>query len=150
MASARSLDIRPSLQVAAVARLGWKLSALSLAASLVFLGLATAGSARSRTTAPGSYLTVRVSVTSKGISMSPTHARFGQTAIFLVSNRTAISRVFAVGDVSLTHHRGAGFVLKLGPHQQTRTLLYLTYRGVLPVWLGNGRKSKVEGAFRVT
>lgn len=81
--------------------------------------------------------------------MSPTHARFGQTAIFLVSNFTAASRVFALGDVSLTHHRGAGFVLQLGPHQQSRTLLYLTYRGVLPAWLGNARKSKVVGAFRV-
>jgi hypothetical protein len=126
------------------------LSALPLAASLAFLLLAADGSARSRTTAPGSYLTVRVSVTNKGITMSPTHARYGQTAIFLLSNRAAISRVFALGDVSLTHHRGAGFAVKLGPHQQTRILLYLTYRGVLPAWLGTARKTKVVGAFRVT
>jgi len=131
-------------------RPGLKSSALLLASSLVFLGLAADGSARSRTTNPGAYLTVRVSVTNKGISMSPTHARRGQTAIFLLSNHATTSRVFALGDVSLTHHRGTGFVVTLARNQQKRVLLYLTYRGLLPAWLGNAKKTKVVGAFRVT
>ncbi len=126
------------------------MSAILLAASLAFLGLVAEGSARPQTTAPGAYLTVRVTVTNKGITMSPTHARRGQTAIFLLSNLATSSRVFALGDVSLTHHRGTGFVVKLGRNQQKRILLYLTYRGLLPAWLGNVHKSKVVGAFRVT
>jgi hypothetical protein len=121
-----------------------------LASSLAFLGLAADGSARPQTTNPGAYLTVRVNVTNKGITMSPTHARRGQTAIFLLWNRATTSRVFALGDVSLTHHRGTGFVVRLARNQQKRVLLYLTYRGLLPAWLGNARKTKVVGAFRVT
>ena len=124
--------------------------AFLLAVLVAFLGLAADGTARPQTTNPGAYLTVRVSVTNKGISMSPTHARRGQTAIFLLWNRGTTSRVFALGDVSLTHHRGTGFVVKLARNQQKRVLLYLSYRGLLPAWLGNARKTKVVGAFRVT
>ena len=41
--------------------------ALLLVASLGFLGLATNGSARPQTTAPGGYLTVRVTITDTGV-----------------------------------------------------------------------------------
>jgi hypothetical protein len=116
----------------------------------VFLGLAADGFARPQTTNPGAYLTVRVVVGDKGITMSPTHARRGQTAIFLLFNRATTSRVFALGDVSLTHHRGTGFAVKLGRNEQKRVLLYLTYRGPLPAWLGSVAKTKVVGVFRVT
>jgi hypothetical protein len=128
------------------------LRSLALLVGLLFALLAVAadGSARTQTTNPGAYLTVRVSVTNKGITMSPTHARRGQTAIFLLWNHATIPRVFALGDVSLTHHRGTGFVVKLARNEQKRVLLYLTYRGLLPAWLGNTHKTKVVGAFRVT
>ena len=124
--------------------------ALLLAASLAFLGLAADGSARPQTTNPGAYLTVRVIVSDKTVTMSPTHARRGQTAIFLLSNHATTSRVFAVGDVSLTHHRGTGFAVKLARNETKRILLYLTYRGALPAWLGDAGKAKVVGVFRVT
>ncbi|HZS24947.1 MAG TPA: hypothetical protein VFA30_08160 [Gaiellaceae bacterium] len=123
---------------------------LVVAASLVCLVLAAGGAARPQTTNPGAYLTVRVSITNKGISMSPTHARRGQTAIFLLSNLASSAHVFSLGDVSLTHHRGTGFVVKLARNQQKRVLLYLTYRGPLPAWLGNTSKTKIVGVFRVT
>jgi hypothetical protein len=124
--------------------------AILLAASLAFLVLAADGSARPQTTNPGAYLTVRVTVTNKAITMSPTHARRGQTAIFLLSNLATSSRVFSLGDVSLTHHRGTGFAVKLARNEQKRVLLYLTYRGPLPAWLGTAGKTKVVGVFRVT
>jgi hypothetical protein len=123
---------------------------LLFAVSLAFLGLAADGSARPQTTAPGAYLTVRVTVTNKSITMTPTHARRGQTAIFLLTNLAKTSRVFALGDVSLTHHRGTGFAVKLPRNGQKRILLYLTYRGPLPAWLGDTKKTKVVGVFRVT
>lgn len=125
--------------------------ALLLAVSFAFLGLAADASARPQTTAPGAYLTVRVIVTNKGVTISPSHARRGQTAIFLLSNLATSTRVFSLGDVSLKHHRGTGFAVKLGRNQQKRILLYLTYRGPLPAWLNPvGQKSKVAGVFRVT
>ena len=72
-----------------------------LVASAAFLALAANGYARPQTTNPGGYFTIRVVVTDKGVTMSPTHVRRGQTAIFLLSNLTKSTRVVAVGDVSL-------------------------------------------------
>jgi hypothetical protein len=124
--------------------------ALLLVASLTFLGLATVGSARPQTTNPGGYFTIRVVVTSKGATIRPTHARRGQIGIFLVSNHTSGARVFSLGDVTLTHHRGTGFAIKLAPNQQKRVLLTLDYRGPLPASVVAGGKTKVVGAFIIT
>ncbi len=124
--------------------------ALLLAASLSFLGLATDGSARPQTTAPGGYVTVRVIVTDKGATMSLTHARRGQTAIFLLSNHAKSSRVFTLGDASLKHHRGTGFAVKLARNEQKRVLMFLDYRGPLPSAVGSTAKTKVVGVFWVT
>jgi hypothetical protein len=87
--------------------------------------------------------------------MSPTRARRGQTAIFLLSNRATSPRVFALGDASLTRHRGTGFAVKLARNEQKRVLLYLDYRGPLPSSIGTGGKTKagkpkVVGVFFVT
>jgi len=82
--------------------------------------------------------------------MIPSRARRGQTAIFLLSNLAKTSRVFSLGDVSLTHHRGTGFAVKLARNQQKRVLLYLDYRGPLPSKIGDARASKVVGVFFVT
>jgi hypothetical protein len=124
--------------------------ALLLVASLAFLGLATDGSARPQTTNPGGYLTVRVTITNTGFTMSPRRAPRGSTAIFLLSNLATGSRVFSVGDVSLTHHRGTGFAVKLARNQQKRVLLFLDYRGPLPSAIGRAGKTKVVGFFSVT
>jgi hypothetical protein len=126
--------------------------ALLLGACLAFLGLAADGSARQHTTAPGGYLTVRVTITDKAVKMTPTRARRGQTAIFLLSNYAKAARVFALGDASLTHHRGTGFAVKLARNEQKRVLLYLDYRGPLPSSIGAAGKArgKVVGVFFVT
>jgi hypothetical protein len=123
---------------------------LLLTASAAALVLAGAGAARPQTTAPGGYLTVRVTLTDKGVTMSQTRARRGQTAIFLVANRAKTARVFSLGDVSLKHHRGTGFAVKVGANQQKRVLLYLDYRGPLPSALGSTAKTKIVGVFWVT
>jgi len=95
-------------------------------------------------------MTVRVVVTDKGVTVSPTHATRGSIAIFLLSNRATSSRVLAVGDASLTHRRGTSFAVRLGKNERKRVLLYLTYRGLLPVSIGDAGKAKVQGVFRVT
>jgi hypothetical protein len=122
-----------------------------LAASAAFLGLAPDGYARPQTTNPGGYMTIRVVVTDKAVTLSPTRVRRGSTAIFLVSNLSKTARVLAVGDVSLTHRAGTGFAVKLPRNAQKRVLLYLTYRGPLPVSIAPaGGKSKVVRVFYVT
>ena len=95
-------------------------------------------------------MTVRVTITNKGVTMSPTRVARGSTAIFLLSNYATTSRVLAVGDASLTHRRGTGFAVKLARNAQKRVLLYLTYRGPLPLSVGSATKSKVVGVFYVT
>lgn len=82
--------------------------------------------------------------------MKPTHARRGQIGIFLVTNKAKTARVFSLGDVSLTHHRGTGFAITLAKNQRKRVLLTLDYRGPLPASVGNAKSSKVVGAFIVT
>jgi hypothetical protein len=143
-------DYRLSLRIAVLPWRSLRSFALLLAASLAFLVLAADGSARPQTTNPGAYLTVRVVITDKGVTMSPTHARRGQTAIFLLSNDTTTSHVFAVGDASLKRLSGTGFAVKLARNELKRVLLYLTYRGPLPTWLGSAGKNKIVGVFRVT
>ncbi len=125
--------------------------ALLLAATVAFLALAQSASAGPETTQPGVYVTVRVVVLDKTVTVSPTHLRRGSTAIFLLSNLAKTSRVLAVGDASLTKHRGTGFAVKLPRNGQKRVLLYLTYRGPLPVSITPAAgKSKIEGVFYVT
>lgn len=123
---------------------------LLLATPLAFLAFAAAGSAQPKTTSPGEYMTVHVIVTDKGITMSPTHARRGTTAIFLVSNRSKSERVFSLGDVTLARQKGTGFAIKLAHDERKRVQVYLTYRGPLPSALGDTGKTKVVGVFNVT
>ena len=103
------------------------------------------GSARPQTTNPGGYFTVRVVVTNSAVTISPNHARRGQIGVFLVSNHATIPRVFTLGDVSLTHHRGTGFAIKLARNQQKRVLLTLDYRGPLPAAIGSCQQDQSRG-----
>lgn len=120
---------------------------LAVIASLV---LATTVAARPQTTNPGEYHTVRVIVTDKGVTMSTTRVARGSTAIFLLTNNSKRSHVFAVGDASLTHRRGTGFAVKLERNERRRVQLYLTYRGPLPLTLSGSGKPKVAGVLYVT
>lgn len=124
--------------------------AFLLAASLAFLCLATVGFARPQTTNPGGYFTVRVTITDRAVTITPAHARRGQIGVFLVTNHAKTARVFTLGDVSLTHHRGTGFAIKLARNQRKRVLLTLDYRGPLPAAVGGVGATKVMGAFIVT
>jgi hypothetical protein len=123
--------------------------ALLLATSVAFLALVPLGSARPQTTNPGAYLTVRVTVTDKGVTMSTVRGRRGSTAIFLLANTSKSSRVVAVGDASLRRVRGTGFAVRLAKNERKRVLLYLTYRGPLPISIGESGKAEVKGVFRV-
>lgn len=126
--------------------------ALLLVASAASLVLAASASARPATTQPSGYLTIRVVITDKGVTLSPNRVRRGSTAIFLLSNLSKATRVVAVGDASLTRRtKGTGFAVKLARNGQKRVLLYLTYRGPLPLSIApDGGKAKVVRVFFVT
>jgi hypothetical protein len=126
--------------------------ALLLVATAAFLGVVASASARPATTQPGGYMTVRVVITDKGVTLSPKRVRRGSTAIFLLSNLTKTARVLTLGDASLTRKtRGTGFAVKLAQNGQKRMLLYLTYRGPLPLAMAPAAgKSKVVSVFFVT
>jgi hypothetical protein len=126
--------------------------ALLLVASAAFLGLVPNGSASPKTTQPGGYLTVRVVITDKKVTLVPARVRRGTTAIFLLSNLSKTARVLAVGDASLGHRsKGTGFAVKLARNGQKRVLLYLTYRGPLPLSVTPViGKSKVANVFFVS
>jgi hypothetical protein len=126
--------------------------ALMLVVSAALLGLAATASARPTTTQPGGYLTVRVVITDQGVTLSPKRVRRGSTAIFLLSNLSKTTRVLALGDASLTRKtKGTGFAVKLAQNGQKRILLYLTYRGPLPLAIApTAGKSKVVSVFFVT
>jgi hypothetical protein len=126
--------------------------ALLLVASAALLVPVSNGSARPATTQPAGYLTVRVVITDKGVTLNPTHVRRGTTAIFLLSNASKTSRVLAVGDAVLGHRtKGTGFAVKLARNGQKRVLLYLTYRGPLPLSITPiVGKTKVASVFFVS
>ena len=129
-----------------------RILALLLVASAALLGSVANASARPATTQPGGYMTVRVVVTDAGVTLSPKRVRRGSTAIFLLSNLSKTARVLTLGDASLTHKtRGTGFAVKLAQNGQKRMLVYLTYRGPLPLAMAPATgKPKVVGVFFVT
>jgi hypothetical protein len=78
-------------------------------------------------------MTIRVVVTNKAVTLPQT------------------SRVLAIGDATLKRRAGTGFAVKLARNGQKRVLLYLTYRGPLPLSIASaGGKSKIVSVFYVT
>ena len=121
-----------------------------VAVVLAALGLAVTGLAALRTTAPGAYLTVRVTLTDKGVSMSPRTAPRGTVAIFLISNRSGAPHSLLVGDVARGPGKKIGFLVKLEPNGQKRIVMFLDYRGPLPYGSADLGKTRLQGTFRVT
>lgn len=123
---------------------------LTFVACICFLFVPFNAAAKTKTTNPGGYVTVRVVVSDEGVKMQPSRAPRGTTAIFLLSNKTDKDRVFSIGDASLKHRRGTGFAIKLKKSEKKRVLVYLTYRGPFPSSVGDEKKSKVIDVFWVT
>jgi hypothetical protein len=130
-----------------------KTPTILLAATAALLAVVPNGFARPETTNPGGYMTVRVTVTGKNqVTLTPSRVRRGSTAIFLLSNLTQSSQVLTVGDAKLGQRaKGTGFAVQLAKNGQKRVLLYLTYRGPLPLAIGPAAgKTKVKSVFYVT
>lgn len=115
------------------------------------VALAAGGSAAGapRTTNAPAIFTVKVTITSTHIAMSPKHAVRGSTVTFILTNRSKKTRTFVIGDVKRGTGYGQGFAQKLKPNGQYTKVMFLDYRGVMPFFLRVGKKVTARGAFKI-
>ena len=105
--------------------------------------LAVAGSAGSTTNAPAIF-TVKVTITDKGISMTPNHAARGSTCTFILTNRGKKAHTFVIGNV-----KSLGFKQLLRPNGQYTKVMFLDYRGVMRVFLRTRTIVTARGTFKI-
>ena len=125
---------------------------LPLAIGAAVSALAVAGSAvgGQRTTNAPAIFTVKVTITDKGIAMTPNHGARGSTVTFILTNRGKKTRTFVIGDVKRGTGYGQGFKQTLKPNQQFTKVMFLDYRGAMKVFLRSGTAVTAHGAFRIT
>jgi hypothetical protein len=121
------------------------------ASACTLLATAGQGLARPSTTNAPAIFTVKVTLTDRSISMSPTHAARGSTVTFILTNRGRKKHTFVFGSAKPTVGT-QGFARTLGPSQQSRVVMFLDFRGVLKYTLGvpKSTTSVAHGGFRVT
>jgi hypothetical protein len=108
--------------------------------------LAVAGPAGSTTNAPAIF-TVKVTITDKGISMSPSHAVRGSTCTFILTNRGKKTHTFVIGNA--VAGKGQGFTQVLRPNGQYTKVMFLDYRGVMKVFLRTRTIVTARAAFKI-
>jgi hypothetical protein len=116
----------------------------------VSLVIAASGLARPRTTNEPAIFTVKVTITDRGIAMSPNHAARGSTVTFILTNRGLKTHTFVIGSPTRGAGKGQGFAQTLKPNQQFTKVMYLDYRGVMPFFSRSGRLTTAHGSFRIT
>lgn len=119
---------------------------LLLPACAGLAALAVAGPADSTTNAPAIF-TIKVTITDKGISMSPTHAVRGSTCTFILTNRGKKTHTFVIG--AAVTGKGQGFKQVLRPNGQYTKVMYLDYRGVMKFFLRTRTTVTARGAFKI-
>jgi uncharacterized cupredoxin-like copper-binding protein len=118
------------------------------AACAAAAALAAAGSAAATTNAPAIF-TVKVTITDKGLTMSPSHAVRGSTVTFILTNRGKKTHTFVIGDVKRGAGKGQGFAQTLKPNGQYTKVMFLDYRGLMKFTLRSGRIAFAHGAFTI-
>jgi hypothetical protein len=116
---------------------------LLLPACAGLAALAVAGPAGSTTNAPAIF-TVKVTITDKGISMTPNHAARGSTCTFILTNRGKKAHTFVIGNV-----KSLGFRQLLRPNGQYTKVMFLDYRGVMKFFLRTRTVVTARGAFKI-
>jgi uncharacterized cupredoxin-like copper-binding protein len=111
--------------------------------------LAAAGSAAATTNAPAIF-TVKVTITDKGLTMSPAHAARGSTVTFILTNRGKKTHTFVIGDVKRGAGHGQGFAQTLKPNGQYTKVMFLDYRGVMKFFLRSSGTTYARGAFKIS
>ena len=121
---------------------------LLLPASAALAALAIAGPAASTTNAPAIF-TVKVTITDKGLTLSPNHAVRGSTCTFILTNRGKKTHTFVIGDVARGTGKGQGFAQVLRPNGQYTKVMFLDYRGVMKISLRTKTIVISRSAFKI-
>ncbi len=98
-------------------------------------------------------LLVKVIITDNAITMKPSNAQRGSTALFIISNHGAKSHTLLLGDVKRGLGKKIGFARTLRPDEQQTVPMFLDYRGPLPFSgsdPADARKAAMKGTFRIT
>jgi hypothetical protein len=103
-----------------------------------------------QTTNQPAIFTVKVTISDRGIAMSPNHAARGSTVTFILTNRGKKTHTFQIGDVKRGSGYGQGFRQTLKPNGQYTKVMFLDYRGVMKFFLRSGTTITARGSFRIT
>jgi hypothetical protein len=119
------------------------------AASASALVTAAPGFARPQTTNPGAFETVRVMLTDRSLTVSPSVSGRGVTGIFIITNRGTKTHTWVIGDTTRGPGKNIGFARTLRPGQQLTIVLFLNYRGVLRYYSPGIGKRALRGIFTI-
>ena len=117
------------------------------------LMIAEPGFAQPQTTSAPQMLFVKVIITDGAITMKPSKAQRGSTALFIISNRGAKPHTLLLGDVKRGLGKKIGFARTLRPDEQQTVPMFLDYRGTLPfssIDPADAGKAAMKGTFKIT
>jgi hypothetical protein len=121
---------------------------LVAAAAATGVVIVAPGFARPQTTNPGTYETVKVTITDSATTVRPNVSARGVTAVFIITNRGKKTHTWVIGDTTRGPGKTIGFSRTLKPEQQRTVVLFLDFRGRLPYYIPDAsRKPTMRGAF---
>jgi hypothetical protein len=137
--------------VATLAAVRTRLAVLG-AASVVALVPAAQSLARPDTTAPPPVVDVRITMTDSRFGVSPSKARRGSLARFILVNLGKKPHTFKLGTARQGTGAQTGFITAVPPGAQRVHIIFLDYRGKLPYAPALGpdkSKSGMHGDFTI-
>ncbi len=118
--------------------------------SATALAIASPGFGRPQTTNPGTYETVKVTLTEVSTTVRPNVSTRGVTAVFVITNRGKKTHTWVIGDTTRGPGKTIGFARTLRPGQQKTVVLFLDFRGRLPYFSpGAAQKAAMRGSFKI-
>jgi hypothetical protein len=119
-------------------------------ASLTSLVIAAPAFAHHDTTDAPAFMTIKVTITDRSVTVRPNAAQRGTNAIFILTNRGKTTQKWILGDETRGAGKKSGFASVLAPDQQKNVVMYLDYRGLLPYSAAQlGHKAVTRGTFRI-
>jgi hypothetical protein len=117
---------------------------------LASLAVSASASARTDTTNAPAFLTIKVTITDKAVTVKPNTALRGSNAIFILTNRGKSTQRWVLGNATRGVGKTSGFASVLAPDQQKNVVMYLDYRGQLPYSTAKvGGKAVHHGTFKI-
>lgn len=93
--------------------------------------------------------TAKVTLTDRGIAITPNHAARGSTVTFILTNRGKKAHTFVIGDALGGGNGRLGFKQTLRPDQQFTKVMFLDYRGGMKFVLRTGKLTIARGVFKI-